>query len=58
MKAPFLIGRLLFGGYFLYSGINHFKERNMLSQYAASKKVPMPDVAVSVTGAALVIGRV
>ena len=56
MKAPFLIGRLLFGGYFLYSGINHFKERNMLSQYAASKKVPMPDVAVSVTGAALVIG--
>jgi len=28
----------------------------MLSQYAASKKVPMPDVAVSVTGAALVIG--
>jgi len=56
MKAPFLIGRLLFGGYFLYSGINHFKERNMLSQYAASKKVPMPDVAVSVPGVALVIG--
>jgi len=28
MKAPLLIGRLLFGGYFLYSGINHFRERN------------------------------
>src|SRR5713226_9146354 len=28
----------------------------MLSQYAASKKVPMPDVAVSVPGVALVIG--
>lgn len=56
MKAPFLLGRLVFGGYFLYSGIHHFLDRKMLSQYAASKKVPMPDVAVTVTGAALVIG--
>lgn len=23
MKTPFLIGRILFGGFFLYSGINH-----------------------------------
>lgn len=56
MKAPFLLGRLVFGGYFLYSGIHHFLDRKMLSQYAASKKVPMPDVAVTATGAALVIG--
>ena len=56
MKAPFLLGRLVFGGYFLYSGIHHFLDRKMLSQYAASKRVPMPDVAVTATGAALVIG--
>ncbi len=56
MKAPFLLGRLVFGGYFLYSGIHHFLDRKMLSQYAASKRVPMPDIAVPATGAALVIG--
>jgi putative oxidoreductase len=56
MKAPFLIGRLLFGGYFLYSGINHFKQRRMLAQYVSSKQVPKPDVAVIASGAVLVAG--
>lgn len=56
MKAPFLLGRLIFGGFFLYSGVRHFRDRKMLAQYAASKKVPIPDVAVAVAGAALVAG--
>jgi putative oxidoreductase len=56
MKVPFLLGRLLFGGYFLYSGIHHFKERKMLGQYAQSKNVPKPEAAVMATGAALVAG--
>jgi putative oxidoreductase len=56
MKAPFLIGRLLFGGYFLYNGINHFRQRKMIAQYAGAKKVPKPDAAVIATGVALTIG--
>ena len=56
MKAPFLIGRLVFGGYFLYSGINHFLNHKPLSQYAAAKKVPLPDVAVAASGAAMIVG--
>jgi uncharacterized membrane protein YphA (DoxX/SURF4 family) len=56
MKAPFLIGRLLFGGFFLYNGINHFRQRKMIAQYAAAKKVPKPDAAVIATGVALTIG--
>ena len=56
MKTPFLIGRLLFGGYFLYSGINHFKQRRMLAQYVSSKRVPKPDLAVIASGAVLVAG--
>ena len=56
MKTPFLIGRLLFGGFFLYNGINHFKQRKSLAQYAKAKNVPAPDVAVTATGAALVFG--
>ncbi len=44
MKIPFLIGRLVFGGYFLYAGI------------AGSKNVPMPEAAVTVSGALLTLG--
>lgn len=56
MKAPFLIGRLLFGGYFIMAGINHFKKTAQLSQFAAAKKVPKPDIAVRVTGSMLLAG--
>ncbi|HVH87594.1 MAG TPA: DoxX family protein [Terriglobales bacterium] len=56
MKVPFMIGRVFFGGFFLYNGINHFEQREGLAQYAKGKNVPMPDVAVVTTGAALIIG--
>jgi len=56
MKAPFLIGRLLFGGYFIMAGINHFKKAGQLSQYAAAKKVPQPGIAVRATGSLLIAG--
>lgn len=56
MKVPFLIGRLLFGGYFLYNGINHFRNTQMLAQYAAAKGVPKPEAAVRATGATMLIG--
>ncbi len=56
MKTAFLLGRLLFGGYFLYSGIHHFKDHEMLTQYTGSKNVPAPGLAVTATGLALVFG--
>jgi putative oxidoreductase len=56
MKALFMLGRVLFGGFFLYSGIHHFQQREMVSQYAKAKNVPLPDVAVMSTGAALILG--
>jgi len=56
MKAPFLLGRLVFGGFFLYSGIHHFVDRKMLAQYAAAKKVPVPEVAVMASGAMMIMG--
>ena len=58
MKVPFLLGRVLFGGYFLYNGINHFREHEAMSQYAGSKNVPKPGLAVKATGAALIVGGV
>jgi putative oxidoreductase len=56
MKVPFLLGRLIFGGFFLYNGINHLKERKTLGQYAQSKNVPKPEAAVVASGIALLIG--
>jgi putative oxidoreductase len=56
MRVAFLLGRMIFGGFFIMSGINHFKEAAQLSGYAASKKVPQPDLAVKATGAVLIAG--
>ncbi|HEX5432399.1 MAG TPA: DoxX family protein [Bryobacteraceae bacterium] len=56
MKIPFVLGRMAFGGFFLYNGINHFRNRESLAQYAASKKIPAPDAAVTASGALLVAG--
>ena len=56
MRVPFLLGRMLFGGYFIVSGINHFKQTKQMAQYAASKGVPEPDLAVRATGAVLIAG--
>ena len=56
MKLPYFLGRAVFGGFFLYSGIHHFMERKAMAQYVDAKGVPMPDVAVTATGIALTLG--
>ena len=56
MKAPFVLGRLLFGGFFLYNGINHLKNRKKLAAYAAAKHVPKPELWVTASGIVLVMG--
>ena len=50
-----LIGRLLFGGLFLYNGINHFTSRAALTGYAAFKGVPMPGASIVISGVWLVL---
>ena len=39
MMTVFFIGRVLFGGYFVYSGFNHFKNHAGLTGYAQMKKL-------------------
>lgn len=56
MKAAFLIGRTIFGGFFLWSGINHFTQKESQTQYAASKNVPAPELAVEASGIAMAAG--
>lgn len=56
MKAPFLIGRVLLGGFFLYNGINHFRQAEALAGYAKSKNVPAAKAAVIASGTMLTFG--
>ncbi len=56
MEAVFWIGRILFGGYFLLNGLNHLFKLNQMASYAAAKKVPVPKLAVIVTGLMLLAG--
>jgi uncharacterized membrane protein YphA (DoxX/SURF4 family) len=53
MEIVFLLGRLIFGGYFLMQGINHFAQKKNLTEYARSKHVTSPELAVSLSGALL-----
>lgn len=58
MRALFVLGRAIFGGFFAYNGINHFKSRQEMSQYAESKGLPAAEAAIPATGALLVAGGV
>jgi putative oxidoreductase len=51
-----LTGRVIFGGYFLYNGVNHFLNRRMLVEYARSKGVSAPEAAVAGSGLLIVAG--
>ena len=56
MRAVFVLGRAIFGGFFLYNGVNHFLNERAMSQHAASKGVSAPDAAVTASGALLTVG--
>jgi uncharacterized membrane protein YphA (DoxX/SURF4 family) len=56
MKLAFTLGRLLFGGFFLYNGINHFLQYKTMAQYAGAKKVPLPETTVLASGVLLTAG--
>jgi putative oxidoreductase len=55
MSAIYKIGRVVFGGFFLYSGINHFLHRDHMAQYTKAKGVPQPEAAVIASGALLTL---
>lgn len=56
MEILILIARLLFSLIFLLSGMGHFTQVKTMSEYAKSKKVPAPGLAVFVTGIMLLLG--
>jgi uncharacterized membrane protein YphA (DoxX/SURF4 family) len=51
-----ILGRIIFGAYFLYAGLNHFINEKAMTGYAKMKGVPSPRLAVLLGGAMLVVG--
>ena len=55
-NTAFLVGKIVFGGYWLMAGFNHFKNLNYMSEYAKAKGTPSPQVAVGGSGVILLAG--
>jgi len=57
MDVAFLIGRIIFGSYWLMAAVNHFKNLAHMSEFAKAKGTPLPKLALSGTGVLLLAGR-
>lgn len=56
MDILHLLGRIIFGGFFIYNGVQHFMDMDTMKGYAGSKGVPAPGLAVAGSGLMLVLG--
>lgn len=56
VNVLFLIGRILYGGFFIYAGIHHFTSLEPMAGYANAKGVPSAKLAVTVTGVLALLG--
>jgi putative oxidoreductase len=52
----FLLGRILYGGFFVLGGINHFQNLGMMAGFTASKGVPAAKAGVVVSGLLILVG--
>jgi putative oxidoreductase len=52
----FLLGRILYGGFFVMGGLNHFQNLGMMSGFTASKGVPSAKAMVILSGLLILVG--
>jgi uncharacterized membrane protein YphA (DoxX/SURF4 family) len=58
MTSLFLCGRIVLGGYLLYNAVHHFTHLGQMAGYAAAHHVPVPGLAVAVSGLLLLVAGV
>lgn len=56
MAILFLLGRIIFGGFFVMNAWSHFKNLEGMAGYAASKSVTSPKAAVFGSGLLILLG--
>lgn len=52
----FLIGRIVFGAFWLLAGANHFMHLRATTEYVKARGVPFPEPAVAIGGILLMCG--
>ena len=57
-KAGFIVGRVIVGIYYIYSGLAHFTSFGAMVGYAKAKGVPFPEFGVIITGILLLVGGI
>jgi putative oxidoreductase len=55
MDVVFLIGRILFGVLFIYSGFGHFAAGEAMQGYARQAGAPAPAITVPLTGVVIIV---
>lgn len=55
MEWVLLLGRILFGGFFVMGGAMHFMKLNDMTEYARMKGAPMPQMSTIVTGMVIML---
>jgi len=58
MQIAFLVGRIIVGIFWFYSGLRHFMGLDMMAGYAASKGVPAAKAGVAFSGLLVIVGGV
>jgi len=56
MQYLFLAGRVLYGGFFLLAGIDHWRRVDLMTPYAAAKGIPAPRLSVLGSGLLIILG--
>jgi len=55
MKIVVLIGRIIVGIFYFYSGLNHFIKFSDMTEYAKFKGVPLPELGIAISGLLLIV---
>ena len=58
MHAVALAGRIIFSLMFVQSGINHFRNRRYMAEYAGQMGVPQPHASVVLSGVVIFAGAI
>lgn len=57
-RVGFIVGRIIVGIYYTYSGLMHFVKFGAMVGYAKSKGVPLAELGVPITGLLLIVAGI
>lgn len=58
MATVLILGKILFAGYFIYSGLNHLLSTESMTGYAKSRNLPLAKASVIVSGFWILLGGI